>query len=77
MLSTDINSTSPSRRATASATSDFPDAVDPTMATRAGRGSEMLALGDALVVMDDFGDNETQELLGERWIETRLFCQTT
>ena len=32
----------------------------------------MFTLGDALVVVDDLGDDEPQELLGERRIETRL-----
>jgi hypothetical protein len=36
MLSIETSSTSPSVRATSSATADFPEAVDPTIATRAG-----------------------------------------
>jgi hypothetical protein len=39
--------------------------------------SELLALGDALVVMDHFGHDEAQELLGERRVETGLLGQCT
>jgi hypothetical protein len=36
MLSIETSATSPSSRATAIATADFPDAVGPTIATRSG-----------------------------------------
>ena len=47
------------------------------MAARAGAvaASETLPLGDALVVVDHLGNDETEELLGERRIEPRLLSE--
>lgn len=53
--------------------------VDPGSSRQTADGSAdsaLAGLGDPLVVMDDLGDDEREELLGELGIEVRLLGQT-